>query len=184
MYTTIQPTSINSRLMMKTRALAQVSVLLRRDRLCAHLETVYCGYHDDRYQGERRRASCNNDDQVYELQKYVNQTNSTGCRRTYVNDRRRENLGGSENPLETMEEMLTKVPRRSMNTKKRMEKRQKPHSSGRKISSHRLWTVELIQRRRWENKTRVDSGAIVCATASGVNFVLNVGKCLRSRVVR
>ena len=107
-----------------------------------------------------------------------------GCRGTYVNNCRREDLGASKSVLKTMEKIHTKVPRRSMKTKKRMEKRQNPQSSGRNINSHRLWTVELIQRRRWENRTRVESGAIVCAIASGVNFVLNVGKCLRSRVVR
>ena len=71
-----------------------------------------------------------------------------------------------------------------MKTKNRIEKQQKPNSSGKKTSSHRLCTVELIHRRRCENSTRQDSGAMVCAMASGVNLVLNVGKCLRSSVVK
>ena len=68
MYTTIQPTSMNSRFMMKTRALAPVSVVLVRYTSGAHLETIYRCYHNNRYQGERPRASRNNDDEVHELQ--------------------------------------------------------------------------------------------------------------------
>lgn len=76
------------------------------------------------------------------------------------------------------------VPSKSMKTKNRMEKQQNPKSSGRMTSSQRLCTVELIHRRRWERRTRQDSGATVCAVASGMNLVLNVGKCFMSRVVR
>ena len=102
MYTTIQPMSINSRLMMKTSALARVSMVPSVDTLGAHLETVYCCYHDDGYQGKRPRASRDNNDEVYELQKYVNWIDSTECRRTYVNDCCRKNLGASEDIFTTM----------------------------------------------------------------------------------
>lgn len=78
----------------------------------------------------------------------------------------------------------TIVPSKSIKTKNRIEKQQKPNSSGNITSSHRLWTVELIHRRRCENKTRHDSGAIVCATACGQNLVLNVGKCFINSVVK
>ena len=176
--------SMNSRLMMKTRALARVSVVPSITRFDANLETVHRCDHDDRYQGERRRACRDNDDKVHKLWKYISWTNFIEYQRAYVDDSCREDLEAIEHISKMTKRIRTKVPRRSMKTKNRMEKRQNPQSSGRKINSHRLWTVELIQRRRWENKTRVDSGAIVCAIASGVNFVLKVGKCLRSRVVR
>lgn len=71
-----------------------------------------------------------------------------------------------------------------MNTKKRIEKQQKPNMSGKRTSSQRLWTVELIQRRRCENNTRQDSGAMVWATADPRNFVRNVGKCFSRSVVK
>ena len=79
---------------------------------------------------------------------------------------------------------LTTVPIRSTKTMNLIEKRQKPHSSGKNTSSQRLCTVELIHRLRWDNKTLHDSGAIVLAIASGVNFILNVGKCFIMSVVR
>ena len=113
-------------------------MVLTKDRFRAHLETVYRCYHDDRYQGECPRASRDDDDEIYELQKYISRMNSTRCRRAYVNDCCGEDLKASENPLEAIKKGRTKVPRRSMKTKKRMEKRQKPQSSGRKINSHRL----------------------------------------------
>jgi len=71
-----------------------------------------------------------------------------------------------------------------MKTTKRMEKQQKPQSLSTKMSSARLWTVELIHRRRCEMRTFQSSGATVCACAGRTNVVLYVGKCLRRSVVR
>jgi hypothetical protein len=76
------------------------------------------------------------------------------------------------------------VDTRSMRTMKRIEKQQKPQRFSWKMSSAMLCTVELIQRRRCENRTLAESGATVCALASRTNLVLYVGKCLRTRVVR
>lgn len=78
---------------------------------------------------------------------------------------------------------LTKVPIRSRKTKNLIEKQHIPHRSGRTASSHKLWTVELIQRLRCENSTLQDTGAMVRAIASGVNLVLKLGKCFINSVV-
>jgi hypothetical protein len=83
--------------------------------------------------------------------------------------------------IEARHSQHTVVPKRSMNTENLMENKQKP---GKNTNSQRLCTVELIHRRRCENSTREDSGAMVCASASGVNLVLNVGKCFSNSVVR
>ena len=48
-------------------------------------------------------------------------------------------------------------------TMKRMEKQQKPQSWSKKMSSAKLCTVELIQRRRWDKRTFQSSGATVYA---------------------
>ena len=71
-----------------------------------------------------------------------------------------------------------------MNTKNLIEKQQNPINSGSTTNSHRLCTVELIHLRLCENKIRHDSGAVVRATASGQNLVLNVGKCFINSVVK
>jgi hypothetical protein len=66
----------------------------------------------------------------------------------------------------------------------RIEKQQKPHIRSICKSSTKLWTVELIQRRRCDMRTFHSSGAIVFALAKRVNLVLYCGKCLRMTVVR
>ena len=71
-----------------------------------------------------------------------------------------------------------------MKTTKRMLNRQKPHMLGRNMSSARLCTVELIQRRRCDKRMLHECGATVMACASWMNLVLYVGKCLRMSVVR
>lgn len=76
------------------------------------------------------------------------------------------------------------VPSRSMKTMNRIEKQQNPQSSGKNTNSQRLWTVELIHRRRWDRRMLNRSGAMVCEIASGLNFVLYVGKCFIMSVVR
>lgn len=62
-----------------------------------------------------------------------------------------------------------------MKTMNRIEKQQKPHRRSTKRSSARLWTVELIHRRRCDIRTFQSSGAIVLACASLQNLVLNSG---------
>ena len=64
--------SMNSRLMMKTRAFARVSTVLSIAKFDTNLETVYRCYHDDRYQRKRSRTGRDNDDKVHKLQRYVN----------------------------------------------------------------------------------------------------------------
>ena len=76
------------------------------------------------------------------------------------------------------------VESKSINTTKRILKQQNPHSWSKKTNSARLCTVELIHRRRCDSNTLAASGATVCACASLTNFVLYVGKCFKTNVVR
>ena len=71
---------MNSRLMMKTRAFAQVNVVLLGGKFYAHLETIYRCYHDDGYQGKRPLVGRDDHDEVHELQMDVNQKNSVECK--------------------------------------------------------------------------------------------------------
>src|SRR3569833_3437446 len=64
------------------------------------------------------------------------------------------------------------VESRSMKTMKRIEKQQKPQSWAMGMSSMRLWTVELIQRRRCKRNTFHESGAMVHACALKMYLVL------------
>lgn len=64
-----------------------------------------------------------------------------------------------------------------MKTASGMEKQQNPNNSGGITSSHSLRTAQLVFRRRYDSNTRNESGATVCAVASGMNFVLKVGRC-------
>jgi len=66
----------------------------------------------------------------------------------------------------------TRVDNRSKKTMKRILKQQNPQSWDNGISSIRLCTVELIQRRRCDKKTFQVSGAMVHACALLMYFVL------------
>jgi hypothetical protein len=62
---------------------------------------------------------------------------------------------------------LPTLPTSSIKITNCIEKQNVPHKSFTKISSIKLWIVELIQRLRCDNKTRNVSGTVVWHVALG-----------------
>ena len=67
---------------------------------------------------------------------------------THINDSSRKNLHQRQQHSTQDQKTHTIVPNKSINTKNRIEKQQKPHNSGKITNSNKLCTVELIHRRR------------------------------------
>jgi hypothetical protein len=65
-----------------------------------------------------------------------------------------------------------------------MEQQNVPHKSLTKTSSNKLWTVELIQRRRCDNNTLKLSGTIVLQMACGTNISFLRGNVFNIKVVK
>lgn len=76
------------------------------------------------------------------------------------------------------------VPINSINTTNCMEQQKVPHKSLTRTNSNKLWTVELIQRRRWDNKTLKLSGTIVLQMAWGTNINFRRGNVFNINVVK
>ena len=85
----------------------------------------------------------------YEIKTTSAHPNLSHINTTHINDGCRKNLDQQRQEHPTQNEpTLTIVPNKSINTKKRIEKQQKPHNSGKITNSNKLCTVELIHRRR------------------------------------
>lgn len=78
----------------------------------------------------------------------------------------------------------TIVPTSSIKITNCIEQQNVPQRFGTRTSSRRLWTVEFIQRRRCDRRTRNSSGTVVSQTAEGTKMSFRLVKVLSIRVVR
>lgn len=76
------------------------------------------------------------------------------------------------------------LPINSIKTTNCIEQQNVPQRSFTRTSSKRLWTVELIHRRRWERRTLKLSGTMVLQMAWGTKINLRRGNVLSIRVVK
>ena len=160
----------------KTRGRRLTDVLeFTMENVDDRLESVDGTEHDE---GSRRDSLTVRSDEVDELERFVSFGfhNSKSfdshirCRRRYEIER--VSTSQAMGQMSTYVTGAIKVEARSMKTTNRIEKQQKPHIRSTKSNSERLWTVELIHRRRCDMRIFQSSGAIVCASASRQNDIL------------
>lgn len=87
-------------------------------------------------------------------------------------------------PVNVIAAGKTNVPINSIKTTNCIEQQNVPHKSFTRTSSNKLWTVELIQRRRCDKRTRNSFGTIVLQMAWGTKINLRRGNVLSIKVVK